>query len=59
MSKLSRLLQEEVVLPLNELGIPIDLRGLQALLLLLPVLIVVAAFIHASWRKRQQLKDLE
>ena len=59
MSKLGILLQEQVVLPLNGLGVPIDLRGLQAVLLLLPVAIVIAAFILASWRKGRQLKDLE
>ena len=59
MSKLSHLLQERVVLPLNDAGLPIDLRGVQAVLLLLPVLIVVAVFVHASWKKRQQMKDLE
>ena len=59
MSKLSLLLQKWVVLPLNEAGIPIDLRGVQAVLLLLPVLIVVAAFMKASWSKRQRMKDLE
>jgi hypothetical protein len=58
-SKLGAILQEHVVRPLNEAGIPIDLRGVQAGLLLLPIAIVVVAFIHASWRKRQQLKDLE
>ena len=59
MSKLSILLQEHVVRPLNALGVPIDLRGLQVVLLLVPVAIVVAAFVHASWRKGRQLKDLE
>ena len=59
MSKLSVLLQQWVVRPLNEAGLPIDLRGVQALLLVLPVLIVVAAFMKASWSKRQRMKDLE
>lgn len=57
MRELSSLLTRHVVLPLNELGVPIDLRGVQALIVLLPVAIAVGAFVHAGWRKRQQLKD--
>ena len=57
MSELSPFLIEHVVLPLNELGVPIDIRGVQAGLLLLPVLLVAAAFVHAGWKKRQRMKD--
>jgi hypothetical protein len=46
-----------VVGPLNEAGVPIDLRGVQAGLLLVPVLIVVAAFVVAWWRKRRRMRD--
>jgi hypothetical protein len=59
MKNLSALLHQHVVLPLNELGIPIDLRGVQAVLVLSPILIVVLAFAHASWKKRKQMRDLE
>ena len=57
MRELSIWLQQHVVLPLNELGIPIDLRGVQAVLVLLPVAVLVAGFVRAWWKKRQQLKD--
>jgi len=57
MSELGALLTDKVVVPLNELGVPIDLRGVQACLLLLPVLLVVGAFVHATWKKRRQMKD--
>jgi hypothetical protein len=57
MRELSGLLRQHVVLPLNELGVPIDLRGVQAVMVSLPVLIAVGVFVHAWWRKRQRLKD--
>jgi hypothetical protein len=44
---------------LNEAGIPIDLRGVQAMLVLLPVLIVGIAFGRAWWKKQQAMKDLD
>jgi hypothetical protein len=57
MRELSGLLTRHVVQPLNELGIPIELRGVQAGLILLPVLVVFAAFLRAWWKKRQALRD--
>lgn len=57
MRDLSGLLTRHVVTPLNELGVPIDLRGVQAVIVVLPVLMVVAGFVRAWWKKRQQLKD--
>jgi hypothetical protein len=57
MRDLSALLSQHVVLPLNELGVPIGLRGVQAVLVLLPVAVVVAAFVRAWWKKQQQLRD--
>jgi len=56
-SELSPFLIEHVVLPLNELGVPIDIHGVQAGLLGLPVLLVVLAFLHTGWKKRQGMKD--
>lgn len=57
MRDLSALLQARVVAPLNELGIPIDLRGVQALLLLLPVALLALGFVHAWWKKKERMKD--
>jgi hypothetical protein len=57
MRDLTHLLREQVVLPLNELGIPIDLRGVQALLLAVPILIGIGAFVIAGFKKRQRMKD--
>jgi len=54
---LSTLLQQHVVSPLNEAGIAIDLRGVQVVIVLAPVAIVVLAFMVASWRKRQRMRD--
>ncbi|HEX7478449.1 MAG TPA: hypothetical protein VF331_11625 [Polyangiales bacterium] len=43
--------------PLHELGVPIDLRGVQAGMLLIPVVMVAGALIHAWLKKRRQMKD--
>ena len=46
-----------MVAPLDEMGIPVDLHDVQLALVLLPVGLVVAAFMRASWKKRQRMKD--
>jgi cytochrome c oxidase subunit IV len=57
MRQLSVFLRQHVVAPLNEMGVAVDLRDVQLVMLLLPVGLVVAAFMHASWKKRQRMKD--
>ncbi|MDH5676680.1 MAG: hypothetical protein OEZ06_31470 [Myxococcales bacterium] len=59
MSGLSEFLTRNVVVPLNEMGIAIDLQGVQAALILTPVLFVVLAFVIAGWKKRQRMKELD
>ncbi len=57
MSGLSEFLTEHVVRPLNGAGVPIDLGGVQLVLLLAPVALVVGAFIRASMKKQQRMRD--
>lgn len=57
MSGLSMWLMEHVVRPLNGAGIPIDLGGVQATLLGAPVALVALAFVRASWKRRQRMRD--
>lgn len=54
---LSAFLRQHVVAPLDEMGIPIDLHDVQLVMVLLPVALVAAAFMRASWKKRQRMKD--
>jgi hypothetical protein len=54
---LSAFLRRYVVAPLDEMGVPIDLHDVQLVMVLLPVALVVAAFMRASWKKRQRMKD--
>jgi hypothetical protein len=39
------------------MGVPIDLHDVQLVMVLLPVGLVVVAFMRASWKKRQRMKD--
>jgi len=55
--ELSAFLRQHVVAPLDEMGVPIDLRDVQLVMVLLPVGLVIAAFMRASWKKRQRMKD--
>jgi hypothetical protein len=57
MRQLAPLLTEHVVKPLNELGVRIDLRGVQTGMLLIPALMVAGALVHAWLKKRRQMKD--
>lgn len=57
MRQLAPLLTEHVVKPLIELGVPIDLRGVQTGMLLIPALMVAGALVHAWLKKRRQMKD--
>ena len=57
MRDLSTLLTREIVAPLNRMGIAIDLRQIQAVLVLTPILLVVAAFLYTGWKKRQRMRD--
>ncbi|MGD8863409.1 MAG: hypothetical protein PVI30_25570 [Myxococcales bacterium] len=57
MSGLSRFLTRNVVVPLNEQGIPIDLGDVRALLILTPIAVVVGAFLVAGWKKRKRMRD--
>jgi hypothetical protein len=55
--ELSAFLRKHVVAPLDEMGVPIDLHDVQLVMVLLPVGLVIAAFMRASWKKRQRMKD--
>lgn len=57
MRELSAILRRHVVAPLVEMGVPIDLHDVQLVMVLLPVAVVVAAFMRLSWKKRQRMKD--
>ena len=57
MRDLSTFLRQHVVAPFNEMGVAIDLHDVQLALILLPVGLVVAAFIRVSWKKHQRMKD--
>ena len=57
MRELSAFLRQHVVAPLDEMGVPVDLHDVQLAMVLLPVGLVVAAFMRASWKKRQRMKD--
>lgn len=57
MRGLSAFLSEHVVAPLNDAGVPIDLRGVQLVMVLLPVALVAVAFIRASQKKRKRMRD--
>jgi len=50
-------IREHVVRSLNEHGVPVDLHTVQWVLVLAPVIIVVAAFARASWKKKQRMRD--
>jgi hypothetical protein len=54
---LSAFLRQHVVAPLAERGVRIDLHDVQLVMVLLPVGLVIAAFMRASWKKRQRMKD--
>jgi hypothetical protein len=54
---LSAFLRQHVVVPLNDMGVPIDLHDVQLVMVLLPVALVVAAFMRVSSKKRQRMKD--
>jgi hypothetical protein len=54
---LSAFLRKHVVAPLDEMGVAIDLHDVQLVMVLLPVALVIAAFMRASWKKRQRMKD--
>jgi hypothetical protein len=51
------MLTQRVVVPLNKLGIRIDLHEVQAALVSLPILLLVLAFVVAGWKKRRRMKD--
>jgi hypothetical protein len=55
--ELSAWLRQHVVPLLNDLGVPIDLHGVQAALILLPLLAVAAGFLRVRSKKRKQMKD--
>lgn len=57
MRELSAFLRQHVVAPLDEMGVPVDLHDVQLVMVLLPVGLVVVAFMRASWKKRQRMKD--
>jgi hypothetical protein len=57
MRELSAFLRRHVVAPLDARGVPIDLHDVQLVMVLLPVALVVVAFMRASWKKRQRMKD--
>jgi hypothetical protein len=57
MRELSTFLRQHVVAPLAEIGVPVDLHDVQLAMVLLPVSLVVAAFMRASWKRRQRMKD--
>jgi hypothetical protein len=55
--EISAFLRQHVVAPLDEMGVSIDLHDVQLVMVLLPVGLVIAAFMRASWKKRQRMKD--
>lgn len=57
MRALSAFLRQHVVVPLDEMGVPIDLHDVQLVMVLLPVVLVVAAFMRVSLKKRRRMKD--
>jgi hypothetical protein len=54
---LSLFLGQHVVAPLRDMSVPVDLQDVQLVLVLLPIGLVVAAFVRASWKKRRRMKD--